>query len=169
MEMNPTTENGTRSLADSLRAVAREVGLSTRSTATSAALRRGEPTDVARTAAFYRVLLNAGVEEMSPDRLARWGAIVQCMAIAGDPTARLNDGGILARAGYTESRFSRLLSSREESLRDQCVLLARLLRARDHPAKWDDLGALIVLEDGSASAELARRRLARDFYFSAES
>jgi hypothetical protein len=59
--------------------------------------------------------------------------------------------------------------SREEALNDQCVLLARFLHARDHPAKWDDLGALLVLEEGTAGAEFARRRLARDFYLSADS
>jgi hypothetical protein len=120
---------------------------------------------VARCASFHRVLANAEIEEVSIDRLLHWASLVQCMAIGGDPGAPLPDGAMLARAGLSESRFSRLLAAGGSTVHDQCLLAARFLHARGHPCRWDDLGALLILDAGSSGqAERARLRLAREYY-----
>lgn len=153
------------SLRGTLRTLAMHVELLCKSPATGAALRRGTPTDVAHTAAFHRVLTVAGIEDDSAERLLRWATVVQCMAIGGDSRAPLSDGAMLARVGFSESRFSRLLTAGGSTVQDQCVLASRFLHAREHPCRWDDLGALLVLDSRSGeSTERIRLRLARDYF-----
>lgn len=153
------------SLRHTLKRLAVLVAAACKATASSASLRRGTPADVVRSASFHRVLASTEMQEVSVDRLLGWAALVQCMAIGGDHSAPLSDGAMLARAGLSESRFSRLLAAGGSTVHDQCLLAARFLHARGHPCRWDDLGALLILDEGSSShAERARLRLARDYY-----
>ncbi len=132
------------SFRGTLRTLAMHVELLCKSPATGAALRRGTPMDVAHSAAFHRVLTVAEIEDDSAERLLRWATVVQCMAIGGDSRAPLSDGS---------------------TIQDQCVLASRFLHAREHPCRWEDLGALLVLDSlSSESTERIRLRLARDYF-----
>jgi CRISPR system Cascade subunit CasB len=158
-------ESSQTSLRGTLRKLVLLVEGACKSPASSASLRRSTPFEVANSAAFYRVLANAQIEDETGDRLLRWATVVQCMAIGGDSSAPLPDGAMLARAGFSESRFSRLLAAGGSTVQDQCVLAARFLHSRDHSCRWDDLGALLILDAGSTTnAEQTRLRLAREYY-----
>lgn len=163
------TASTTRTLNDSLKALAVAVARAGKSPAQSAALRRGSPADVLMTATFHRLLVEAEIDVHSSERLLPWAAVAQCMAIAGAPDAPLQDGGMLARSGYTESRFSRLLTASDNTLLDLMLMAARFLHAKGHAARWNDLGALVVTDSNqSESTERVRLRLARQYYKSAD-
>lgn len=164
--MNTTTndrEGGT--LRTVLRRTAVLVSAARKSPASSAALRRGSSSDVAQSAAFHRVLNHAQIDEDSIERLGAWASVIQCMAIGGAAQVQLSDGTMLARAGLSESRFSRLLSASGTSLADQCLLIARFLHSKEHLCCWEDLGSLLLLDaSGSTYADHVRLRLAKDYF-----
>lgn len=135
-----------------------------------AALRRGDPITVMRQAAFHRLVARARVDEsvLAADGWLRWATVLHAMAIAIRPGAPLSQrpaGEALASAGYSESRFMRLLAADGDTLRDQIVLLARFMHSRDESLDWRDLGEL-VLADGIRphTTERVRLRLARSYY-----
>ena len=139
-----------------------------------AGLRRMDP-DEPDAAAFWRLM---ALEELlgNPAVERKWGLILHGMALmtrtAGDDISgrsahdgRKSVGQALFENGYSESRFNRLLTARDDMLR---VLLARLFRmlASDNTAfDWREMAAFI-LNDGydEDRAETGRRRLARDYY-----
>ena len=140
-----------------------------------AGLRRMDP-DEPDTAAFWR--LTAGEELLgNPEIERKWGLILHGIALmtrtaGGDDVAsrsahngNMPVGRALYENGYSETRFNRLLTAREDMLR---VLLARMFRmlAADNVAfNWSEMAEFILLDgfDGDQSEE-RRRRLARDYY-----
>ncbi len=136
------------------------------STGALASLRRGTRFDVARQSAFYAVAVDVPEYQLAADAIQRWAALAQCIAITGPlPGMTDSDGGALAHARLSDSRFSRLLASHGEGLFDQLLLLARFVKSKNVALTWKDLGAM-ALADGSQEmlADAARLRLARDYY-----
>lgn len=135
-----------------------------------AALRRADPIVVMQQAVFHRLVARARVDEsrMAGDGWLRWATVLHAMAIAirpGAPLPQRPAGEALVRAGYSESRFVRLLASHGEVLRDQVVLLARFTHARDEPLDWRDFGELVLADEiRPRTAERLRLRLARSYY-----
>lgn len=165
-QVSATDPSRPTSRRDLLREIARRLRDPTISTGALASLRRGTPQDVARQAAFHRLLAEIPDQHTQADDLIRWASVVQCMSltrVAGAPFE--SDGTLLARAGLSESRFARLLASRGDGLRDQMLLVARYLRSKDTSPVWADLGEL-ALTDGlnEERADALRLRLARDYY-----
>ena len=161
----PTPVNPSR--RDRLRDMARQIRDPRLSTGARASLRRGAPHDVARQAAFFRILSEQSLQYDQVDELIAWATVAQCMAITGIPLAAgaESDGTVLARAGLTESRFARLLASHGEGMRDQMLLIARYLHSKDASVAWNEMGELILTDDRSDErANDIRLRLARDYY-----
>jgi CRISPR system Cascade subunit CasB len=136
-----------------------------------AALRRLDPVD-ATTPAFWRAcatyLQPAGaVPQSDPARSEverRWAAILSSLAqMKGMHRGDASLGSALARAGYSDARFERLLRARDEALLRQARDAARFLSAKGQPANLADL-ARLVLSDGRTDEETTRRRTARDYY-----
>lgn len=94
----------------------------------------------------------------------RWAAVIVALAHLGElhrPGQRL--GAALAHAGYSESRFVRLLRADGERLVDELPAMARYLAAKSVAADFTE-AARLLLSAGRVDAEKTRRRLARDYY-----
>ena len=148
-----------------------------------AGLRRMNP-DEPDTTAFWRLM--AGEDLLgNPEIERKWGLILHGMALmtrttgGDDVTSRsAHDGRVpvgralflggesqRATAFYSETRFNRLLTARDDMLR---VLLARLFRMLAGARvcfNWREM-ATFILSDGfdEEQAEQSRRRIARDYY-----
>ena len=148
-----------------------------------AGLRRMNP-DEPDTTAFWRLM--AGEDLLGDTEIERkWGLILHGMALmtrttgGDDVTSRsAHDGRVpvgralflggesqRATAFYSETRFNRLLTARDDMLR---VLLARLFRMLAGARvcfNWREM-ATFILSDGfdEEQAEQSRRRIARDYY-----
>lgn len=146
--------------------VARAVHDPRASTGAHASLRRGTRHDVVRQAAFHHVIAEVPDDQLGLDALSRWAAVVQCIALTAIGTSvGPSDGSALANAGLSETRFSRLLASRGDGFFDQLLLIARYLRAKQTPVRWNDLGELaLTIDVQETRADALRLRLARDFY-----
>lgn len=151
---------------DILREMARRVSNPALGTGALASLRRGSAHEVARQAAFYRLLVEVPDHEIPAHDLIRWAAVAQCMALTGvGATKTESDGTVLARAELSESRFSRLLASRGDGFRDQLLLVARYLHSKDASLSWSELGELTLTEEvNEVQADGLRLRIARDYY-----
>ena len=144
-------------------------------TAVSAAARRIDTNRPARSiGTVVQVLGAADVREgaMNDEALRRWASLVHVVAIlagtGGRPIAsrKRAAGRVLAAAGYSETRFARLLTTRDESLRAQMARAARYLAAAGGvPLDLRTLAEL-VLHDGldERRADEARFALARGFH-----
>lgn len=140
-----------------------------------AGLRRMEP-DTPRPAIFWRLLAENGLLEYGPAVESKWELILHGIALmtqanAGDGQSRnAHDGSMavgraLYGAGYSEQRFNRLLTARDEMLRTLLARMFRMLAAKDTPINWREM-ARFILNDGynEAAAEEFRHKLARDYY-----
>ncbi len=92
-----------------------------------------------------------------------WGAVIVALATMGD----LQDTGerlgrSLAQAGYSESRFTRLLRSDHERRLDEIPQMARFLAAKQQPADLVDAAILVV--GSEVMRDASSRNLARDYY-----
>ncbi len=138
------------------------------STGDIAALRRMDPrTPVAAFFKIEGILLN---EHLPADAAARfeaetrWATIVLGLAHLGDLYGYQHRLGMaLATAGFSELRFVRLLQADAEQLLDELPALARFLVAKEIPADWS-AAARLILSAGRSDEEIARRRLAREYY-----
>lgn len=135
-------------------------------TGSMAALRRGDARTVLAQPAFHRLTAGFDDHEFAGDGAERWATVAQGIALTGVPDGqREAAGATLARLGFSESRFSRLLSARGSTFRNQVTLLARFARGRGTPLDWRDLGELVLLEERAEEwADALRLRLARDYY-----
>ncbi len=133
-----------------------------------AELRRVSPRDP-YTPALWKLLLlyvprswSAGRDRDEKER--RWAALFMGMAI----TAGLHDpaehfGRALARAGWSELRFVRLMRECGDGLAEGVRRLARYLAAKNQHADWTDVAQLLLNQEGDW-AERHRRRIARSYY-----
>lgn len=134
-----------------------------------AALRRHDPPTVLRQSAFHRLVAPFPEEWfLGEDSCIRWATLVHAMAIGAKAGERVPDGDAgeaFARAKLSEARFTRLLAARDAAFRDQVVLVARFMHARDIGFSWRRLGKLVLLEGWrEGSADRLRFELARGYY-----
>lgn len=140
-----------------------------------AALARLDPDQLLphQMAALAKGLIHAGLDPdyWQLDAWARWGLIAHGMALAGhDGKGRL--GEQMARAGVSESRVTKLLTSRGDAFVQIVPRLLRLMASKGVQPNWHELGGLILKEqsseaDAQGDAETLRLRIA-GAYFSAQ-
>lgn len=121
-------------------------------------------------AALTRALLAAG---MSPQfwntgTWPRWALIAHGMALAGhDGRERL--GTQFARAGVSESRVTKLLTSRGDAFVQLVPRVLRLLASKGVSPNWRELGELVLKESSverekQGEAESVRLRIAGAYF-----
>ena len=123
-------------------------------------------------AALARALLAAGLspEQWHADTWPRWALIAHGIALAGhDGKQKL--GKQLAQAGVSESRVTKLLTSRGNAFTQLLPRVLRLLASKGVAPNWRELGELVLIESSSqrhhqAKAEEMRLQIAGP-YFSA--
>ena len=105
----------------------------------------------------------------------KWTLILHGLALmtpksSGDGSISAHDGSIqvgrgLYRAGYSESRFNRLLAARERMLHTLLARLFRMMAATDQRFSWREMARFIRNIDYNAGrAEQGRRRIASYYY-----
>jgi CRISPR system Cascade subunit CasB len=144
------------------------------STGERAALARLQPDALQphQLSALARALLAAGLspEQWHADTWSRWALIAHGMALAGhDGKQKL--GKQLANAGVSESRVTKLLTSRGDAFIQLVPRVLRLMASKGIAINWCDLGELILKESSAsrsnqAQAEAIRIQIAGP-YFSA--
>jgi len=101
-------------------------------------------------AALARAVLAAG---LSPDKWhseiwPRWALIAHGMALAGhDGKQKL--GSQLAHAAVSESRVTKLLTSRGNAFRQLLPRVLRLLASKGVAPNWRELGELVLIESST--------------------
>ena len=123
-------------------------------------------------AALARALLAAGLspEQWHADTWPRWALIAHGMALAGhDGKQKL--GKQLAHAGVSESRVTKLLTSRGDAFTQLLPRVLRLLASKGVAPNWRELGELVLIESSTqrqyqVKAEEIRLHIAGP-YFSA--
>lgn len=123
-------------------------------------------------AALARALLAAGLspEQWHADTWPRWALIAHGIALAGHD-AKQKLGSQLANAGVSESRVTKLLTSRGDAFTQLLPRVLRLLASKSVQPNWRELGELVLKESSNhrnhqADAEATRLRIAGP-YFSA--
>lgn len=144
------------------------------STGDRAALARLKPESLQphQLAALARALSAAGLvsEQWHADTWPRWALIAHGMALAGhDGKQRL--GRQLATAGVSESRVTKLLTSRGEAFTQLLPRVLRLLASKGVAPNWRELGELVLKEGSSlrssqADAEEIRLQIAGPYFSS---
>jgi CRISPR system Cascade subunit CasB len=144
------------------------------STGDRAALARLKPEALQphQLAALARALTAAGLapDQWHTDTWPRWALVAQGMALAGhDEKQKL--GKQLANAGVSESRVTKLLTSRGDAFTQLLPRVLRLLASKGVAPNWRELGELVLKETSSlrssqADAEEIRLQIAGQ-YFSA--
>ena len=123
-------------------------------------------------AALSRALLAAGLspDQWHADTWPRWALIAHGVALAGhDGKQRL--GSQLALAGISESRVTKLLTSRGDAFTQLLPRVLRLLASKGVAPNWRELGELVLNQSSTdrqrqANAEANRLAIAGP-YFSA--
>ena len=121
-------------------------------------------------AALARALLAAGLspEKWHADTWPRWALIAHGMALAGhDGKQKL--GKQLAQAGLSESRVTKLLTSRGDAFTQLLPRVLRLLASKGVAPNWRELGELVLIESSSlrhhqAKAEEIRLQIAGPYF-----
>ena len=147
-----------------------------------AELRRMDP-DAPDAAVVWRLLARYGLLG-SPQVENKWALILHGIALM-TPTATGDGAGRSAHDGavpvgraiffggdsqrssgyYSESRLNRLLTARGPILRRLLARMFRMVAAAGQPFNWREMAAFILNEGyNEEAAELARRRIAREYY-----
>lgn len=151
-------------------AIAAHVARTSRGERAALARLRSDALQPHELAALARALLAAGldVDTWRPETWQRWAMIAHGIALAGhDGKRRL--GAQLAEAGVSESRVTKLLTSRGDAFRQLLPRLIRLLASQGVAPNWHELGTL-VLADSSGDpshderAEATRLRIAGTYF-----
>jgi CRISPR system Cascade subunit CasB len=119
-------------------------------------------------AALARALLAAGIDpaEWRGGTWQRWALIAHGMALAGHD-ADHSLGAQLCEAGVSESRVTKLLTSRDVAFRQIIPRILRLLASRSVKPNWQELGALILNEGRDETKTEQVRLTIASRYFSA--
>ncbi|MBK1642693.1 CRISPR-associated protein Cse2 [Chromatium okenii] len=145
-------------------------GLSNLSNGERVALFRLDPDGELRphqVAALARALIHAGLEPETwqPETWRRWALIAHGIALAGHANGFL--GEQLQKANVSESRVTKLLTSRGDAFRQLLPRLLRLLASKEVAPNWHEFGGLIIHESrDETKAEAIRMKIAGR-YFSA--
>ena len=132
-----------------------------------AALRRLSPDgpELRHCVALYRLMEEVGISESDPDRLRRWAAIVNALALcrgAHDPNRPC--GAALAAMRFGEERLATLLAADRNTLIDLLPRIARRLNASNEPMDWRPLVRLVLdVGHNEARANDIRSRIAREY------
>lgn len=121
-------------------------------------------------AALARALLAAGLspEQWHVDTWPRWALVAHGMALAGhDRKQKL--GEQLAQAKVSESRVTKLLTSRGDAFTQLLPRVLRLLASKGVAPNWRELGELVLKEssnqrDDKEKAEAIRLRIAGPYF-----
>lgn len=116
-------------------------------------------------AALARALIHAGLdpENWLPETWRRWALIAHGMALAGQGGGSL--GAQLCAAGVSESRVTKLLTSRGDAFRQLLPRLLRLLASKEVAPNWQELGGLILSEGrDEEKAEAIRMKIAGRYF-----
>lgn len=120
-------------------------------------------------AALSRALVYADLspETWKPETWQRWALIAHGMALAGHDGSH-GLGQQLSAGDVSESRVTKLLTSRGDAFRQLLPRLLRLLASKGKAPNWFDLGGLILNQgQNEDAAETIRLKIAGRF-FSAE-
>jgi CRISPR system Cascade subunit CasB len=120
--------------------------------------------------ALAHALLAIGMQpdQWKPETWPRWALIAHGMALAGhDGTRRL--GGQLAKAGISEPRVTKLLTSRGDAFVQGLPRILRLLASKSVQPNWRELGSLVLTQehgdpDKRAAAEATRLAIAGAYF-----
>jgi CRISPR system Cascade subunit CasB len=120
--------------------------------------------------ALARAFSTVGLEpdQWKPETWPRWALIAHGMALAGhDRTRHL--GAQLARAGVSESRVTKLLTSRGDAFVQGLPRVLRLLASKSVQPNWRELGALVLTQEHNdpgkrAAAEATRLAIAGAYF-----
>lgn len=156
-------------LAEKMKLGSQTAGRAGFSTGELAELRRIDP-EQPYTPALWRTLVGYEIDQGWGDgewREAleeRWAALLMGMA----HTVGLHDystplGAALAEAGWSETRFVRLMDSRGTRLIEEIRRVAQYLSSKSQPADWAQVADLVLDQDADW-AERQRRDIARDYY-----
>jgi CRISPR system Cascade subunit CasB len=123
-------------------------------------------------AALSRALIYADLhpdtENWKPETWRRWALIAHGMALAGHDPSNKPLGQQLSDAGVSESRVTKLLTSRGDAFRQLLPRLLRLIASKGVALNWKELGGLILNQErDEEKAEDFRIKIAGSF-FSAE-
>jgi len=99
-------------------------------------------------AALARALLAAGLspEQWHADTWPRWALIAHGMALAGHD-GKQSLGRQLAQANVSESRVTKLLTSRGDAFKQLLPRVLRLLASKGVAPNWRELGPLVLHQD----------------------
>ena len=118
-------------------------------------------------AALSRALIYAELEPdtWKPETWQRWALIAHGMALAGHDASQ-SLGQQLHQAGVSESRVTKLLTSRGDAFRQLLPRLLRLIASKGVAPNWHELGGLVLSQErDEEKAESIRLKIAR-YYFS---
>lgn len=142
------------------------------STGDHAALARLKPEALQphQLAALARALTAAGLapEQWHADTWPRWALVAHGMALAGhDSKQKL--GRQLAHAGVSESRVTKLLTSRGDAFTQLLPRVLRLMASKGVAPNWRELGELVLKEGSSlrssqGDAEEIRLQIAGPYF-----
>lgn len=123
------------------------------------------------TPALWQTLVAYQIDDDWPDQgpyretqEERWATILMGMAFTiglHSPTTKL--GTALADAGWSETRFVRLMEARDTHLIEEIRRLSQYLSSKSQPLDWSELASLILTQEGDYATKL-RRNIARDYY-----
>lgn len=134
-----------------------------------AALARLDPDGEIRphqVAALSRALIYAGIEPdtLKPEAWHVWALIAHGIALAGHDASQ-SLGQQLSSAGVSESRVTKLLTSRGDAFRQILPRLLRLLASKGVAVNWYELGGLILNQArDEEKAEAIRLKIAGRFF-----
>jgi len=133
-----------------------------------AALRRIDP-DTPVTPTLWKVLFDLKQGD-APDWISqkaweqRWATLLMGMAhCAGLHDYDVPLGRALAEAGWSETRFVRLLEAEGDTLPVLIRRMAQYLASKQQPANWDDVRKLLFYQSGDTAADI-RLSIARPYY-----
>lgn len=120
--------------------------------------------------ALARSLLAIGMEpdQWKPETWPRWALIAHGIALAGhDGAHRL--GAQLAKAGVSEPRVTKLLTSRGPAFAQSLPRILRLLASKSVQPNWRELGTLVLTQEHAdpkkrAAAEATRLAIAGAYF-----
>lgn len=118
-------------------------------------------------AALSRALLSAGLDPQAwrAETWPRWALIAQGIALVGHSNGRL--GEQLADAGVSESRVTKLLTSRGDAFQQLLPRVLRLMASKGAAPNWRELGDLVLKESDPTQQEAAeslRLRIAGPYF-----
>ena len=124
-------------------------------------------------AALARAFLAAGLapEKWHADTWLRWALIAHGMAIAGHDGKQKFGRQLAANRAVSESRVTKLLTSRGRAFTQLLPRILRLLASKGISPNWRELGELVLIESSSqkhdqARAEALRLQIAGSYFSS---